>query len=70
MTIQKHQLIRFLQDDLAVPTEIIPVILSKCQNLNRLPVILWQYKLVTIAELDRVFQWIEGQRASRYKMTV
>ncbi len=70
MTIQKHRLIRFLQEDLAVPTEIIPVILPKCQNLNRLPVILWQHKLVTIAELDRVFQWIEGQCATRYKMTV
>lgn len=70
MTIQKHQLIRFLQEDLAVPTEIIPVILPKCQNLNRLPVILWQYKLVTIADLDRVFQWIEGQCATQYKMTV
>lgn len=70
MTTQKNQLIDFLQDDLAVPAETIPVILQKCQNLNRLPVILWQHKLVTIAELDRVFQWLEGHNITRYGMMV
>lgn len=70
MTIQTHQLTRFLQDDLAVPAEVIPIILQKCQNLNRLPVILWQHKLVTIAELDRVFHWLEGQHPTRYEMMV
>ncbi len=70
MTIQKHQLTRFLQDDLAVPAETIPIILQKCQNLNRLPVILWQHKLVTIAELDQVFHWLEGQTVRRYEAMV
>jgi hypothetical protein len=70
MTIQTHQLTRFLKEDLAVPAEIIPVVLQKCQNLNRLPVILWQHKLVTIAELDRVFQWLERQHLARHEMMV
>lgn len=70
MTIQTHQLIRFLKEDLAIPAEAIPVVLQKCQNLNRLPVILWQHKLVTIAELDQVFHWLEGQQTARHEMMV
>jgi hypothetical protein len=61
-TTQTQQLVGFLQDELAVPSEVIPSILQKCQNLNRLPVILWQSKLVTLAELDRVLHWVERQR--------
>ncbi len=70
MTTHKHQLIRFLQDELAIPAEVIPTILQKCQNLNRLPVVLWQHKLVTIAQLDRVFQWLERQNVTRYEVVV
>jgi hypothetical protein len=62
MTTQAHQLLHFFRDELAIPGEVIPAVLQKCQNLNRLPVVLWQHKLVTLAELDRVFLWLEAQQ--------
>lgn len=54
------QLTQFLKEELAVPADSIPQVLEQCKNLNRLPVILWQKKLVTLAQLDRVLVWLEG----------
>lgn len=54
------QLIGFLQEELAISSDKIPGIIQQCQNLNRLPVVLWQQKLITIHQLDRVFKWLEG----------
>jgi len=48
MESRTKQLIGFLQGELAIPSDKIPDIIQQCQNLNRLPVILWQQKLVTI----------------------
>lgn len=58
------QLSGFLQGELAIPSDKIPGIIQQCQNLNRLPVVLWQQKLVTIPQLDRVFKWLEGFMSS------
>lgn len=55
------QLVWFLQEELAVPADLIPQVVEQCKNLNRLPVVLWQKKLVTLAQLDRLFSWLEGQ---------
>ena len=60
MESRTKQLIGFLQGELAIPSDKIPDIIQQCQNLNRLPVILWQQKLVTIPQLERVFKWLEG----------
>lgn len=64
MESRTKQLIGFLQEELAIPSEQIPGIVQQCQNLNRLPVILWQQKLITIPQLERVFKWLEGFLAS------
>jgi Protein of unknown function (DUF2949) len=29
-------------------------------NPSQLPMILWQYELVTIEQLDRIYDWMEG----------
>lgn len=60
MESKTKQLIGFLQEELAIPPDKIPDIIQQCQNLNRLPVVLWQQKLITINQLDRVFKWLEG----------
>jgi Protein of unknown function (DUF2949) len=53
------QFIRFLEEDLAIPTANLLLALRHSeQNPNLLPMILWQYGLVTISELDQIFDWL------------
>ncbi len=55
------QLIDFLQEELAIPTEAIAIALRHVNEpSNLLPVILWQYGLITIDQLDQVFDWLEA----------
>lgn len=60
MEAQKTQLAQFLKNELEIPEDAIPVVLEQCKNMKRLPVILWQQKLLSVAQLDRLFAWLEG----------
>jgi hypothetical protein len=54
------QLISFLQDELAIPASSIAIALRHPeQNFSLLPMILWQYGLVTLEQLDQIFDWLE-----------
>jgi hypothetical protein len=56
----KQQLIQFLQTELAIPDEAIAIGLRhQEQSPNLLPMVLWQYGLITIEQLDKVFEWLE-----------
>ncbi len=56
------QLIRFLQDDLNVPTNSITLVLRQRElSLNTLPMLLWQYGLIDLQQLDRIFDWLEAR---------
>ncbi|MBD2103443.1 DUF2949 domain-containing protein [Leptolyngbya sp. FACHB-261] len=59
---QSHtQLIDFLQTELAVSASSIAMALRRCeQDLGPLPIILWQYGLVSLEQLDKIFEWLEG----------
>ncbi|MBW4468206.1 MAG: DUF2949 domain-containing protein [Pegethrix bostrychoides GSE-TBD4-15B] len=53
--------IRFLQEDLALPSASIRIALRfREQDQGPLPMILWQYGLVTLEQLDRIFDWLEA----------
>ncbi|HHP7245863.1 MAG TPA: DUF2949 domain-containing protein [Elainellaceae cyanobacterium] len=55
------RLINFLQDELAIPSEAIAMALRRTDtHSNLLPVVLWQYGLITIEQLDQVFDWLEA----------
>ncbi|MGJ3247491.1 MAG: DUF2949 domain-containing protein [Elainellaceae cyanobacterium] len=55
------QLINFLQDELAIPSEAIAMALRRTDpHSNLLPVVLWQYGLITIEQLDQVFDWLDA----------
>jgi hypothetical protein len=55
------RLIRFLQDELAISTASIAIALRHCeQDPGPLPMILWQYGLVTLEQLDRIYDWMEN----------
>ena len=53
-------LIGFLRDELAIPsTSIDLAVRHQPDALNLLPMVLWQYGLVTLEQLDRIFDWLE-----------
>ncbi|MBD2606611.1 DUF2949 domain-containing protein [Scytonema hofmannii FACHB-248] len=54
------QLIRFLQDDLAISTASLAVALRhREQDPGPLPMILWQYGLITLEQLEQIYDWLE-----------
>lgn len=63
------RLFRFLQEDMGLPAADINTarkLLTRLslqqpeQVLNLLPIVLWQYGLVSLEQLDRVFDWLEA----------
>lgn len=55
------QLIHFLQEELAVPASAIALALRRHESeSNWLPIILWQYGLITLQQLNQVFEWMES----------
>jgi hypothetical protein len=56
----KQRLIEFLQNELAIPADAIAVALRHPEDTpNLLPMVLWQYGLITLEQLDKVFDWLE-----------
>jgi len=55
------KLIRFLQEELAIPETSIAIALRQQHEStsNVLPMILWQYGLITLEDLDKIFDWME-----------
>ena len=53
------RLISFLQSELAIPDAWIALAQRQGENPNLLPIILWQYGLLTLEQLDQVFDWLE-----------
>ena len=55
------QLIHFLQEKLKLSTNAIAIALRHCeQDPGPLPMILWQYGLVSLEELEQIFDWLES----------
>ena len=55
------QLIRFLQEELTLPTESIEFVLRQEESMpNLLPMVLWQYGLVTLDQLEQILSWLEA----------
>lgn len=55
-----HRLLHFLREELALPTDCLAIAQRSVeQNRGPLPMILWQYGLITLEELDRIYDWLE-----------
>ena len=54
--------ISFLQGDLAISKDGIELALRNLQqnSLDLLPMILWQYGLVKLNQLDQIFDWLDA----------
>lgn len=60
----QQRLVKFLEHDLSIPTSAIDMGLRQQEQSaplpdNLLPMVLWQYGLITIEQLDQVFDWME-----------
>lgn len=52
--------IHFLQQELSISADSLAVALRyREQDPGPLPMILWQYGLVTIEQLDQIYDWLE-----------
>jgi hypothetical protein len=57
---KETQLIDFLQEELAIPQASIAIAQRTMeQNLGPLPMVLWQYGLITLEQLDRLYDWLD-----------
>ncbi|OKH42563.1 hypothetical protein NIES2101_32740 [Calothrix sp. HK-06] len=59
-TTKMIELVSFLQKDLAIPASDLQLALRHPeQTPSSLPMILWQYGLVTLSQLDQIFDWLQ-----------
>jgi Protein of unknown function (DUF2949) len=55
------QVVNFLHQNLNLSDDSIQLALKQSQSdYGSLPIVLWQYGLVTLPELDRVYDWFES----------
>jgi len=53
-------LIQFLREELGLPDNAISIAQRHCeQDPGPLPMVLWQYGLVTLEQLDQIYDWLE-----------
>lgn len=51
--------VKFLKEDLALSSESIEIVQRAVEEHPApIPMILWQYGLVTLEELDRIYDWL------------
>lgn len=64
MEFANHPLIRFLRDELSLPSASISLALQRSKHIPSLvPMVLWQYGLVSLSELNEIFDWLENGSA-------
>lgn len=55
------RLIDFLQNELAIPNDAINLALRhREQSPSILPMILWQYGLISLEQMERIFDWLDN----------
>jgi Protein of unknown function (DUF2949) len=53
------KLIKFLREELAIPATAIALALRQPEQGTNLPMVLWQYGLITLDQLNQIFDWME-----------
>lgn len=60
MSSEHTKLIHFLQDELAIPPTLIKRALQQCrEDLGPLPMVLWQQGVLSLQQLEIIFDWME-----------
>lgn len=61
LTGRETGLIQFLRDELAISQDSIEVALRHYeQDPGPLPMVLWQYGLITLEQLEKIYDWMEA----------
>lgn len=56
----QNRLLKFLKDELLLPSDSIALGLRHLkQDQGPLPIILWQYGLISLEQLSKIFDWQE-----------
>ena len=54
------KLVQFLQEELSIPSTSIKQALQQCkQEAAPLPMVLWQQGVLTLQQLEKIFEWME-----------
>ena len=60
----KAKLLDYLRGELAISNSAIAVALRHSeQDASQLPMVRWQYGLVTLEQLNLIFDWLDGSSA-------
>jgi Protein of unknown function (DUF2949) len=60
-TTSQTRLLDYLQQQLAVSEASIAIALRHCeQDPGPLPIVLWKYGLITLEQLDQIYDWLES----------
>ncbi len=55
--------VKFLREELALSTDSIAIMQRTVEDTPApIPMVLWQYGLVTLEELDRIYDWLYAKR--------
>ncbi|MGF1497784.1 MAG: DUF2949 domain-containing protein [Elainellaceae cyanobacterium] len=61
MEATKHnRLVHFLREELLISDKSVAIAQRHPDSIDHLPMVLWQYGLVTLEQLDRIFDWLEA----------
>jgi Protein of unknown function (DUF2949) len=57
---QQKQLLAFLRENLAIPRPSLEMAVRLCEiSAGSLPMVLWQYGLIDLSQLNQLFDWME-----------
>ena len=57
-----HELLEFLEKDLELSSASLNVALKQWeQDPGPLPIVLWQYGLVTLEQLEKIYDWLDAE---------
>lgn len=61
LTKRNAHLVKFLQEDLKISQASIKMALRHCeQDPGPLPMVLWQYGLISLDQLEQIYDWMEA----------
>ncbi|PZD71848.1 hypothetical protein C1752_04433 [Acaryochloris thomasi RCC1774] len=56
----QNRLLCFLKEELSLPSDSIGLALRHLeQDPGPLPIVLWQYGLITLEQLNKIYDWLE-----------
>ena len=62
---EEIRLIRFIKEELSVPSSSLDLALRRCQSsVTTLPIVLWQYGFIDFLQLERILDWAETPRSN------